>query len=197
MKAPILALATRNPGKVGEIRLALEGVEVRTVDDFPDFPDVEETEPDLRGNARLKSEALFAHTGIPSLADDTGLEVRALNGAPGVLSARYAGADCSPADNRALLLQRLEGVTDRAARFRTVLSFTDRSGTQYFEGTCSGLILPEERGSGGFGYDAIFQPIASSCSFAELTPKAKNEISHRGEAVRLFVDFYRQYIQRP
>ena len=136
---------------------------------------------------------MFAFSGVPSLADDTGLEVDALGGAPGVLSARFAGSHCSPADNRALLLSELNGRTNRAARFRTVLAFTDESGTRYFEGVCRGEILLEERGSGGFGYDAIFRPDGSNKSFAELHPKEKNALSHRGRALRKFFAFIHRY----
>jgi XTP/dITP diphosphohydrolase len=194
-KTLTIALATRNRGKVEEIRLGLitTSVEIKSVDDFPDFPEVEETEPDLKGNAALKSEALFAYSGTPSLADDTGLEVEALGGQPGVLSARYAGDDCTPADNRALLLANLTGVGNRSAQFRTVLAFTDRHGTRYFDGVCRGSILTDERGSGGFGYDAIFKPEGLDDSFAELSAPAKNRISHRGQAVRAFFEFVRDY----
>jgi XTP/dITP diphosphohydrolase len=178
---------------VAEIRAALVDVPISTVDDYPDFPEVEETEPDLEGNAALKSRALFRHTGLPSLADDTGLEVDALDGAPGVLSARYAGEGCTPADNRKLLLEQLRGIDHRAARFRTVLAFTDEQGTRFFEGACEGEILEEERGSGGFGYDALFRPDGSDRSFAELDTSAKNEISHRGAALRRFVKYFRDY----
>lgn len=194
-KTAVLAIASRNRGKIEEIRLGLDGtpIVIRTVDDYPEFPDVEETEPDLAGNARLKSQALFAFSGVPSLADDTGLEVDALDGAPGVFAARFAGEQCSPADNRALLLASLKGRTDRTARFRTVLAFTDRDGTRYFDGTCDGEILTEERGSGGFGYDSIFRPLESEKSFAELSPEEKNLLSHRGRALREFFEFIRNY----
>ena len=191
-----MALATRNPGKVGEIRLGLEGmhVAVTTVDDYPGFPEIEETEATLHGNAARKSEALFDYSGVPSLADDTGLEVEALDGEPGVKSARYAGEGCTPADNRRLLLDQMAGVEERSARFRTVLAFTDKKGTKYFEGACDGEILTSERGSGGFGYDAIFRPYGSDKSFAELATHVKNEMSHRGKAVRSFCEFMREHM---
>lgn len=190
-----LALATRNPGKIEEIKVGLARlhVDVVAIDDYPGFPDVEETEPTLEGNAALKSEALFAYSGVASLADDTGLEVDALDGAPGVLSARFAGEQCIPAENRALLLEKLDGRSDRSARFRTVLAFTDSGGTRFFEGICQGSILLEERGTGGFGYDAIFLPEGSDRSFAELSTELKNELSHRGRAVRSFFEFVRDY----
>lgn len=188
-------MATRNRGKIEEIRAGLLGttIETRSVDDYPGFPEVDETEPTLQGNAALKSEALFRFSGVASLADDTGLEVDALGGDPGVMSARYAGDDCDPAHNRVLLLKNLEGASDRSAQFRTVLAFTDRTGTRYFEGSCRGTILLEERGDGGFGYDPIFRPEGSSKSFAELPMEAKNQISHRGRAIRKFFDFIRDH----
>ena len=190
-KVRIIALATRNRGKIEEIRFGLTDtqVEVRVVDDYPGFPEVEETESTLQGNAALKSEALFAFSGVPALADDTGLEVDALGGEPGVMSARYAGDGCSPADNRALLLKSLDGSRNRTAQFRTVLAFTDQTGTRYFEGRCRGTILSEERGTGGFGYDSIFLPEWSDLSFAELTIEEKNRMSHRARAISQFFEF--------
>lgn len=191
----MIALATRNRGKIEEIKLGLDGspVVLNTIDDYPGFPEVDETEPDLAGNARLKSEALFKFSGVPALADDTGLEVDELDGAPGVISARYAGGRCHPADNRALLLARLADIDNRLARFRTVLAFTDSRGTRYFDGRCDGEILREERGAGGFGYDPIFKPKESLKSFAELTSDEKNRISHRGRALMQFFNFIRGY----
>ena len=193
-KVRTIALATRNRGKIEEIRIGLAEtlIEVRVADDYPGFPEVEETELTLRGNAALKSEALFAFSDVPALADDTGLEVDALGGEPGVMSARYAGDGCSPADNRALLLESLGGSRNRTAQFRTVLAFTDQTGTRYFEGSCRGTILREERGSGGFGYDSVFLPEGSDLSFAELPMEEKNRMSHRGRAIRQFFEFIRK-----
>ncbi len=193
-KVRTIALATRNRGKIEEIRIGLAEtlIEVRVADDYPGFPEVEETELTLRGNAALKSEALFAFSDVPALADDTGLEVDALGGEPGVMSARYAGDGCSPADNRALLLESLGGSRNRTAQFRTVLAFTDQTGTRYFEGSCRGTILREERGSCGFGYDSVFLPEGSDLSFAELPMEEKNRMSHRGRAIRQFFEFIRK-----
>ena len=191
----IVALATRNKGKIEEIRFGLRdlAVDIRTIDDYPEFPEVAETEPTLEGNAILKSRALFEFVGVPALADDTGLHVNALDGEPGVRSARFAGEGCSPADNRSMLLQRLAGVEDRKAHFRVVLAFTDGSGTQLFEGRCDGEILAQERGTGGFGYDSLFRPTGLGQTFAEITAESKNVLSHRGKAVRRFCDFMRDY----
>ncbi len=191
-----LVLATRNPGKVAEIRALLRELPVTllTPDDFPGVPEVEEDAPTLEGNARKKAEALFAHTGLPSLADDTGLEVAALDGRPGVHSARYAGPEADPAANRNLLRQELGGAEDRGARFRTVLAFATKQGVRYFEGSCAGVILKQERGTGGFGYDALFQPAGEMRSFAELTKAEKNAISHRGRALRQFTAFLEEML---
>lgn len=159
---------------------------VRSASEF-DAPDVVEDAPTLQGNAIKKAESLFALTGLPSLGDDTGLEVRALDGAPGVYSARYAGPECRPADNMTRLLRELEGAADRAAQFRTVIAFVDQDGTRLFEGICQGHILHQPRGAGGFGYDPLFLPDGESLTFAELPSSRKNAISHRGRAMQLFL----------
>lgn len=189
-----LLLSTRNSGKVAEIAQALEGLPVRllTPADVTDAPEVEEDKPTLEGNARKKAETLHRHTGLPTLADDTGLEVEALDGRPGVYSARYAGPQATDADNRACLLEELANQTNRTARFRTVLAFVEDGEAHLFEGICSGRILETERGTGGFGYDALFVPDGYTHTFAELTKTEKNAISHRGQAVHQFADFLRQ-----
>ena len=181
-----LVLATRNAGKVAEMRALLAGlpVRLRSAAEWPDAPDVEEDAPDLEGNARKKAVALRAHTGLPALADDTGLEVRALGGRPGVRSARFAGPHADDAANRARLLEELDGHADRAAQFRTVIALAEGDKTRYFEGVCRGRIIEEERGTGGFGYDALFVPEGETRTFAELSPEEKNAISHRGRALR-------------
>lgn len=183
-----LLVATRNPGKLIEIRQLLAGypVEVLSVDDVPGAPEVEEHEPTLEGNALLKAEALFKAFGFPTLGDDTGLEVDALGGRPGVRSARYAGEDADPVANRRLLLQEMEGVKDRAARFRCVIAYIDPSHRLTFHGVCDGEILDTERGTGGFGYDALFRPDGFDRAFAELSSAEKNSVSHRGRALRAF-----------
>jgi XTP/dITP diphosphohydrolase len=187
-----LVLATRNPGKVAELADRLAALPVRLISaaELPDAPDVEEDADTLRGNAEKKARALFAHTGQPSLADDTGLEVDVLGGGPGVHSARYAGEEADDVANRAKLLAALDGRPDRTARFRTVLAFADETGVQFFEGACEGAITTEEHGTGGFGYDAIFRPTeGSGRTFAEMSNAEKNRISHRGRALERFVVF--------
>lgn len=193
-----LVLATRNPGKVAELAARLDGLGVALVSaaDVPGAPDVDETADTLAGNAALKARALHAHTGLPALADDTGLLVDALGGAPGVHSARYAGPDADDAANRARLLAALDslprtrsgGVADRSARFETVLALATDAGLRFFTGVCSGRIATEERGAGGFGYDALFVPDdGDGRTFAEMTREEKGRISHRGRALAAFV----------
>ena len=189
-----LLLATRNPGKVRELRALLADLPVtlRTPADLDVPPAVEEDRPTLEGNARKKARTLHAHTGLPTLADDTGLEVDALDGRPGVHSARYAGPDADDAANRAQLLRALDGASDRRAQFRTVVAWMDEDGTERtFEGVCRGRIIEEERGAGGFGYDALFVPDGHTQTFAELSAAEKNRISHRARALQRFVAFLR------
>ena len=180
-----LVCASANPDKVVEIQRLLDGV----VDLLPrpaDVPDVIEDADTLLGNARLKAVALCAATGLPAVADDTGLEVEALGGAPGVYAARYAGEGCSYADNRAKLLSELAGSADRRAAFKTVAIVVWPDGTElHVEGVCPGMITTAERGDIGFGYDQVFQPDeGDGGTFAEMGIDAKNVISHRGRAFR-------------
>lgn len=180
-----LVCASANPDKVVEIQRLLDGV----VDLLPrpaDVPDVVEDADTLLGNARLKAAALCAATGMPAVADDTGLEVEALGGAPGVHAARYAGEGCSYADNRAKLLSELDGSDNRRAAFKTVAIVVWPDGSElHVEGVCPGEITSEERGEIGFGYDSVFQPDeGDGGTFAEMGIDAKNVISHRGRAFR-------------
>jgi XTP/dITP diphosphohydrolase len=187
-----LYLATGNAGKLRELAARLEPLGLDVQPPPPDAPAVDETEPTLEGNARLKAQALMQHVGAPCLADDTGLEVDALGGRPGVHSARYAGAACDPADNRALLLRELEGKTDRAARFRTVLVFAaPGQPVQAFHGVCEGRIAEQPSGEGGFGYDALFVPDGETQTFAQMPVDRKNQISHRARALDAFEAFVR------
>ena len=186
-----VVLATRNPGKMKEMGLLLDDLPVvlRSISEFGNAPEVEEDEPSLQGNAIKKAQALYDHTGIGSLADDTGLKVDALNGRPGVHSARYAGENATDRENRSLLLQELNQAETREARFCTVVAYVDATGIFLFEGTCEGHILDHEAGSGGFGYDSVFQPEGHEQSFAEMDTTLKNSISHRGVALRKFRAF--------
>lgn len=192
-----LVIATRNPGKKVEFEALLAGVpvEVLSLADFPDVPDVVEDRDTLAGNAQKKAATVFAATGVPALADDTGLEVDALKGRPGVHSARYAGEDGNAEANRRRLLAELADVAGRTARFRTVLYYADESGERFFEGVCEGEILDRERGDGGFGYDPLFVPAGYTHTFAEMDRATKNAISHRGRALAAFLQFFRDHLQ--
>lgn len=181
--------ASANPDKVAEIQALLLGV----VDLLPRpeaVPDVVEDADTLIGNARLKAAAIVEATGLPALADDTGLEVSALGGAPGVYTARYAGEGCSYADNRHKMLDELADVVDRRAAFRTVALALWPDGTEVaVEGVCPGTITTEERGVAGFGYDAIFAPDeGDGLTFSEMGVDAKHVVSHRGRAFRALLD---------
>jgi XTP/dITP diphosphohydrolase len=177
--------ASANPDKVAEIEEILGGV-VRLIPRPGHVPDVVEDADTLIDNARLKAVAIMSATGLPALADDTGLEVAALGGAPGVYSARYAGENCSYADNRAKLLAGLAEADRRDAAFRTVAIVVWPDGSELAaEGACHGVIADEERGAGGFGYDSIFVPDeGGGLRFAEMPPDVKHAISHRGRALR-------------
>lgn len=180
-----LVAATANPHKLIEIA-AILGSAVDLLPRPADLGEVVEDGDTLEANARLKAAAVCGHTGQAAVADDTGLEVAALDGAPGVKSARYAGEHADDADNRARLLDELEGAADRSARFRTVaiVSFPDGSELQA-EGMTTGTIAAAPRGEGGFGYDPVFVPDGGDGrTFAEMSPDEKNAVSHRGRAFR-------------
>ncbi len=182
-----LVIATRNSHKLQEIRdvLDLDTGHVKSSLDFPEIPEVVEDQDTLEGNAVKKAATIAAATGCWALADDSGLEVDALGGAPGVYSARYAGEHCSYDDNNDRLLRELDGITDRRATFRTVLALADPAGrTQALEGTCKGSIATERCGEKGHGYDPIFIPKSCGKTFAEIDSAEKNRISHRGCAMR-------------
>jgi XTP/dITP diphosphohydrolase len=184
-----LVCATANPHKVAELESLLGGA-VHLVARPATVPDVIEDADTLEGNARLKARAIAVATGQPALADDTGLEVHALGGAPGVHTGRFAGADATYADNRARLLADLDGTTDRRARFRTVVMVAWPDGRELSaEGVCEGTIPPTERGPRGFGYDSVFQPAdGDGRTFAEMTEAEKSAVSHRGRAVRALLN---------
>ena len=181
-----LVFATNNRHKLEEVRAALEGkVEVVSLAEAGLEGEIPETGTTLQENARQKAEWVWERTGRECFADDTGLEVNALGGAPGVYSARYAGEHCSFDDNINKLLAALDGQADRRADFRTVICLIEAGHrTQYFEGRVDGQILTERHSSGeGFGYDPVFQPDRFAVSFAEMPLDVKNQISHRGLAV--------------
>jgi XTP/dITP diphosphohydrolase len=179
--------ATANPDKAAEIA-AILGAEIELVPRPASIPDVVEDADTLEGNARLKATAVAAATGLPALADDTGLEVDALDGAPGVYSARYAGERATYADNVARLLDALAGVPaeGRTARFRAVMLVAWPDGKEVVaDGVCEGKVAETSRGEGGFGYDPVFVPDdGDGRTFAQMSRSEKDEVSHRGRAVR-------------
>lgn len=184
---PILVFATHNANKAAEVQRMLgNAYHIQTLADIGCHEEIPETAPDLRGNARIKARHVYDTYGLDCFADDTGLEVDGLSGAPGVKTARYAGEGASAEQNMKKLLDALSETppSDREARFRTVICLV-RGGTEAFiEGTCEGKIALEQSGIKGFGYDPIFEPAGESVTFAEMSEDLKNEISHRGKAIR-------------
>lgn len=179
-----LVVASKNADKVAEVEevLAGLGIDAEIVRGLT-WPDVAETEPTLEGNALLKARAVASATGVAALADDTGLEVEALGGAPGVHSARYSGPAADAAANRARLLADMEGVADRRARFRTVVALVTPDGHEVVaEGAVAGVITTAPRGERGFGYDPVFA--VGGRTFAEMESADKHEVSHRARALR-------------
>lgn len=188
-----IVLASRNKHKIEELRetLAPLGIELKSSYDFPNLKEVVEDKSTLKGNALKKARYVFRETGLPALSDDTGLEVDALEGRPGVYSARYAGESATYQDNTNKLLDELSGVDmkSRGARFRTVVALVTENDFYTFEGICRGTILREERGDKGFGYDPVFCPEGYDKTFAELDAGTKNKISHRGKAIEKLREF--------
>ncbi len=183
-----IVLATHNRGKMAEMSAILAdlSIELLTLDQFPEIGDIPETGETLRENAFIKAETVHRMTQLPSLADDTGLEVDALGGAPGVHSSRYAGEDVSFDDNCKKMLQEMNGIPqeNRTARFRTVMAWVTDEDKYWTEGTVEGQILTEKRGTGGFGYDPLFYVPGLKKTFAEIPSDVKNKISHRGKALQ-------------
>ncbi len=185
-----IVFATNNKHKLSEIRrIAGHRLTILSLDDIGLKGDIPETADTLAGNALQKARWVKEHTGRDCFADDTGLMVDALGGAPGVYSARYAGEHCSPADNVAKMLAQMEGETDRKAHFSTVIALIEGDRETLFEGSVEGEILTAPHGDGGFGYDPIFKPDESDRCFAAMSDDEKNAISHRGRATRAFVDY--------
>jgi XTP/dITP diphosphohydrolase len=187
-----LVVATKNDDKLREIEAVLVALGlVREIVGGLDWPEVEETEPTLHGNARLKARAVLEATGLPALADDTGLEVDALGGAPGVHSSRYSGESATYAENVDLLLKNLIGVSNRSARFRTVMVLMLPGGAEISaEGIVEGEITQERRGESGFGYDPVFE--LDGRTLAELSDEEKNAVSHRARAIQALAEVLRR-----
>ena len=186
-----LVFASNNAHKLSEIRAILgDRIEIISLSDLQCHEEIPETADTLEGNALIKARYVWEHYGLYCFADDTGLEVEALGGAPGVYSARFAGEHASFEDNVSLLLERLSGVAaPRRARFRTVITLIDEYGTHFFEGSVDGEITLERSGDHGFGYDPIFRPEGREETFAQLTEQEKNSMSHRGRAVQKLVRY--------
>ncbi|NOQ27101.1 MAG: non-canonical purine NTP diphosphatase [Bacteroidales bacterium] len=185
-----LVFATNNKHKLEEIQNALgDKLKLLSLKDISFFEEIPEDFETLKENAQQKARHIFDRYKINCFADDTGLEIDSLNGAPGVYSARYAGESCSFEDNVQKVLKELDGVKNRKAQFRTVISLILNGKEYFFEGSVNGEILTENQGVGGFGYDPIFKPIGFDKSFAEMGLDEKNKISHRGRAAQKLVDF--------
>jgi len=191
-----LVFATNNLHKLKEVRKGLGEIEILSLSDVEFSGEIPEDHDTLEANSHQKASYVLERTSIDSFADDTGLEVDALNGEPGVFSARYAGPDCSFVDNVNKLLREMKGKTGRSAQFRTVITLLLDGELHQFEGVCKGMITEAPSGAGGFGYDPVFQPEGYSVTFAELSLEEKNKISHRGLAVQKLVTFLNQQTQK-
>jgi XTP/dITP diphosphohydrolase len=185
-----LIFVTNNQHKLREIRSIINAdISILSLAEIGFHGEIEEDADTIEGNASLKSWYIYHQYGKDCFADDTGLEIKALNGRPGVKSARYAGDDCIPENNIRKVLRELEGEKNRKARFKTVISLIAGGKEIQFEGTVEGIILESKRGNDGFGYDPVFLPDGYDKSFAEMPEHEKNAISHRGRAVRKLIDY--------
>ena len=189
-----ICFATNNKNKLKQIKQALgDSHEILSLKDINCLEELAETQETIEGNSLQKAQYVFDNYNVACFADDTGLEINALNGEPGVYSARYAGPDCKAEDNMAMVLDKLSGISDRQARFKTVITLIDDNGNQtQFEGIANGEITSTKSGADGFGYDPIFKPEGCDVTFAEISMEEKNNISHRGKAVRKLLAFLRK-----
>ena len=185
-----IVFATNNQNKIAEIKDMLpKEIELLSLQEINCNEQLPETQNTLQGNAMQKAEFVFQNYGFNCFADDTGLEIKALNNEPGVYSARYAGEECNAEDNMRKVLQKLEGENNRKAKFRTVIALIIDGKESYFEGACKGNIMEEKSGEKGFGYDPIFKPKGFEKTFAAMTKQEKGAISHRGLATKKLVEF--------
>ena len=194
-----IVIATRNRHKAVELQTLLHGagydaVQLDEIDPDNIIPEVEETGTTFKENALLKAHAIAKATGLPAIGDDTGLEVDALGGAPGIFSARYAGENCTYEDNVKKLLRELSDVADdrRTARFKTVAVYVHKETELSAEGVVEGVITEKEEGVGGFGYDPVFSVLDMKKTYAQLADKEKNRVSHRGKAIRSLIEKLRE-----
>jgi XTP/dITP diphosphohydrolase len=185
-----LVFATNNPNKLKEVQGPIpKHIKLLSLADIGCFEDIPETQTTIEGNAIQKAKYIKTHYGYDCFADDTGLEVLALNGAPGVYSARYAGEQRNANDNMNKLLKALENKPNRTSQFKTVIALQLNNKLEVFTGICKGEIIKTKRGENGFGYDPIFKPIDYDQTFAEMDLELKNRISHRGKAVNKLITF--------
>ena len=189
MKIKKIVFSTGNPNKLKEIKSAIKSFEIVGLKDLKITEKIPETGDTLKKNALQKAKYVYDKTGLDCFSDDTGLEIEALNYRPGVYSAMYAGPDCNAENNMRKVLKELEGKTNRNAQFKTVIALILQGKEYFFEGLVSGEILKVRSGKDGFGYDPIFRPVVYKESFAEMSIAQKNEISHRGLAVKKLVNF--------
>ena len=188
-----LVFASNNKNKIAEIQQLIgDKFEIVSLQDIGCTEDIPETADTIEGNAILKAQYVYDKYGLSCFADDTGLEIDALEGEPGVYSARYAGEQKNADDNMALVLQKLENKTNRSAQFKTVIALNFGSEHFLFEGIVKGTITPVKRGNAGFGYDPIFQPEGFDVTFAEMSMQQKSTISHRGKAVEKLINFLKR-----
>ncbi len=189
-----LIFATSNPHKLTEIRvIASPNIEILGLKDLGFEGEVPETQDTIEGNSLQKAEFVSKKFNIPCFSEDTGLMIEALNGEPGVYSARYAGENASFGDNVQKVLSKMEGKENRNARFKTVITYYSQGKFVQFEGVTEGIILVEPKGSNGFGYDPIFQPEGSAKTYAEMTLDEKNQFSHRKKSFDLFANHLKQF----
>ena len=184
-----IVFATGNPNKLKEIKSAIKSFEIVGLKDLGITEEIPETGDTLKNNALQKAKYVYDKTGLDCFSDDTGLEIEALNYRPGVYSAMFAGDDCNAENNMRKVLKELEESPNRKAQFKTVIALILNGQEYFFEGMVSGVILKEKSGKDGFGYDPIFRPVGYKESFAEMSIEQKNEISHRGLAVKKLVNF--------
>lgn len=193
-----LLLASHNQDKAKELKALLSGMNIQllTLNDFPNIVPTIEDQDTISANAMKKAFEASLKTGLVSLADDTGLFIKALNDKPGVYSARFAGEHCSYKDNRIKVLKLMEGITNRYAEFRTCVALSAPDGIISFKiGILEGNITTEERGSNGFGYDSIFMPLSFNKTYAEMTDTEKNSISHRAKAIEAIIPIIKELIE--
>jgi XTP/dITP diphosphohydrolase len=185
-----LVFASNNKNKISEIQAMLpESIQILSLEDIGCHEDIPETADTIQGNAILKADYVTKNYGYDCFADDSGLEVDALNGAPGVYSARYAGEQKNDGDNIDKLLVELDGVINRKANFKTVIALNHKGSQHLFTGIADGEIIGEKRGNFGFGYDPVFVPVGFDLTFAQISQEEKAQISHRGKATRQLIHF--------